>query len=446
MTRFTGLNSTRLTSTGGPSDNGGIKSLNGVYLAKVVEHADPDYEGHVWVELVNHQRLSDKDTPEDRRSFVKIRRPMPFGGSISGGNYSNSYGATFPPPSPGTEVVVAFTGQEQEGFLMGIMPESTRNTNVPGIPASEIDGESGTVGATLDTSPDKTQDGNKRTRHPIANANAVQGIGLDAARGVSSSGMRRESPSTVAGFLTPGGHGLVLDDGTTAYAEGTNYTPDKSREAGKSNLVRLRSGSGAQILLNDSAGIVYIINQNGSGWIQLDSSGNLDIYAGGSISMRATQDFNLYVDGDFNVDADTVNLNARGSGVKIHSATGGVDVYSTKDIKLTTDANMHIKAPGNTRVTSGMIDLNGPAAATASKPGPNNLTTNTGVKQSTSGRVPEHEPWGGHLTNEMYLPSQARSNTTDTTSKDYNLAQLSGGGPVGGTGGAAGTAPKVGPQ
>jgi hypothetical protein len=46
----------------------------------------------------------------------------------------------------------------------------------------------------------------------------------------------------------------------------------------------------------------------------------------------------------------------------------------------------------------------------------------------------------------MYLPSQARSNTTDTTSKDYNLAQLSGGGPVGGTGGAAGTAPKVGPQ
>lgn len=447
MTKFSGTNSSykpHKASDSGPT--GGISSHSGIYIAKVVEVADPDYEGHIWVEIVGGQRLSNKDTPEDRRNYTKIRRPMPFGGSISGGNYSNNYGAAFPPPAPGSEVIVGFSGTDQEGFLLGVMPESTRNTNIPGIPASEIDGESGTVGATLDTSPGKTQDGNKRTRHPIANANAVQGIGLDAARGVSSSGMRRESPSTVAGFLTPGGHGLVFDDGTTAYAEGTNYTPDKSREPGKSNLVRLRSGSGAQILLNDSAGIVYIINQNGSGWIQLDSSGNLDIYAGGSISMRATQDFNLYVDGDFNVDADTVNLNARGSGVKIHSATGGVDVYSTKDIKLTTDANMHIKASGNTRVTSGMIDLNGPAAATAGKPGPNNLTTNTGVKQSTAGRVPEHEPWGGHLTNEMYLPSQARSNTTDTTSKDYNLAQLSGGGPVGGTGGAAGAAPKVGPQ
>jgi uncharacterized protein (DUF2345 family) len=239
----------------------------------------------------------------------------------------------------------------------------------------------------------------------------------------------------------------VFDDGTTAYAEGKNYTPDKSREPGQSNLIRLRSGSGAQILLNDSAGIVYIINQNGSGWIQLDSAGNLDIYAGGSISMRATQDFNLYVDGDFNVDADSVNLNARGSsGVKIHSAGGGVDVYSTKDIKLTTDANMHIKAPGNTRVTSGMIDLNGPAAAAAGKPGSNNLTTNTTIKKSSAGRVPEHEPWGGHLTSEMKLPAQAKSKPAETTAKDYNLAKLSGGGAIGSTGGSAGVAPKVGPQ
>ena len=123
-----------------------------------------------------------------------------------------------------------------------------------------------------------------------------------------------------------------------------------------------------------------------------------------------------------------------------------IEGKSQMDIKLTTDANMHIKAPGNTRVTSGMIDLNGPAAATASKPSTQNLTVNTGVKQSTLGRVPEHEPWGGHLSNEMYLPSQATSKATELTSKDYNLAQLSGGGAIGSTGGSAGKSPKVGPQ
>ena len=49
---------------------------------------------------------------------------------------------------------------------------------------------------------------------------------------------------------------------------------------------------GAQIL-NDSAGIFYPINQNGSGWIQMDSNGNIDIRGEGNITRRKRSTYTL---------------------------------------------------------------------------------------------------------------------------------------------------------
>jgi hypothetical protein len=424
--RHSGLNTqfTGVRTSVNPGITGEFNNLTGLYSAKIVDNVDENFEGHVWVELLGQNRPSDKDSKEERHSYHKIRRPMPFGGNPEGTNFTNSYGAVFQPPTPGTEVLVGFTGQSQEGFLLGVMPIPTKNTQVPGLPIGQLEGSDG-VGSVLDNSNNSDNTGDTYVRHPIANANTLQGVRLDGARGVGSSGSRRESPINVSGFLTAAGHSIVMDDGTTAFNEDRSLTPDKNRQPGKNNLIRIRSGSGAQILLNDSAGIVYIINQNGSGWIQLDSFGNVDIYAGGTISMRAESDINFYADGSFNVDADTVNIKARGgNGVKIESATGGTDIYSNKDFKVTTDTNGHIKATGNIRVTSSLIDLNGPRAATASKTTANNLTVNTGVKQSIGSRVPEHEPWGGHLVNESIVAAQAPNSTTNLTATDINLSNI----------------------
>jgi uncharacterized protein (DUF2345 family) len=233
-----------------------------------------------------------------------------------------------------------------------------------------------------------------------------------------------------------------MDDGTLPVKEGASIAPDKSREAGKSNLIRIRSGSGAQFLINDSAGIVYLINQNGSSWIQMDSAGNVDIYAQGSVSMHAETDFNLHVGGDFNLDADGVNIKSRGSdGIKLESGAGGVDLYSNKELRLFSNIDIHQKAIGSIRMsTGGMIDLNGPPAATASKTTPNNITTNRGVKESTAGRVPEHEPWGAHTETDTVVPAQAPSSSTLTT-KDYDLSKPTG---ASGQGAATGAAPKTG--
>ena len=84
-------------------------------------------------------------------------------------------------------------------------------------------------------------------------AHAGQGLGLDSIRGLSSSSFRRESPTQVLGMNTPGGHSLIMDDGTLPNSE-TCLTPDKDRKGGKSNLVRLASAGGAQVLMHDSTG------------------------------------------------------------------------------------------------------------------------------------------------------------------------------------------------
>ena len=144
------------------------------------------------------------------------------------------------------------------------------------------------------------------------------------------------------------------------------------------------------MLFNDTAGIVYVINQAGNSWVQLSSDGKIDIYSSGDISMHTENDLNFHVGGDFALDADSINLKARGSdGCKVETATGEFNLHSNKDIKLTTDLNLHLKASGNARTTAALIDLNGPAATAATKTTNNNISVNRTVKQSITGRVPD---------------------------------------------------------
>lgn len=423
--KFTGSNR---DSLGVPAvyhsgDRAGFMMANGIFLAKVVDVASGDYDQAIYVELVGQQTFGDRDTREQRHQFQKVRTVSPFGGTITGRDTTVSYGSCFPPPGPGTEVLVGFTGNDSVGFLLGVLPQTGRNSSVPGLPVSQIEGEQG-IGASID--PGADQDQNIRPRHPVANAVAAQGLGLDPARGIGSSGSRRESPTNVAGFLTPGGHSFVMDDGTVAYKEGENYVPDQSRKEGQSNLMRLRSAGGAQMLFNDTEGIVYINNQNGSSWIQMDSDGNVDIYAQGSISYHTEQDFNLYAGGDINLDADTFNIKARGAaGIQAETATGPMQFKSNKDIRLTTDLNLQLKAGGYGRIsTDGMLDLNGPTALGAVGPTSGSLASNRTVKESINPRVPEHEPWGGHTVQaDTQIAAQAPA-SAQTTAKDYDVSNV----------------------
>jgi len=403
---------------------GAIMQLNGVFVAKVVAIKDDTFQGHINVELIGHQVITEKDNDDVRRQYHRVRRMMNFGGSIQDSGYSNQYGMITHPPAPGSEVLVAFTGADQEGFLLGVLPDAGRASQIPGLPAHELaEGGQTTIGPSLDAGV-AVSDTTEKVRHPVSDQLAIQGLGLDSVRGLTSSGSRRESPINLFGFNTPGGHSFVMDDGTRNDED--VLVADKNRSAGENKLMRWRSKGGAQVLINDTSNIVYIGNHDGTSWIQMNSAGDIDVYSESRISLHSEDDFNLYVGGTFNLDADNINIKSRGSeGIKIENATGELNVHSAKDIKLTTDMNGHIKARGNVRIsTDGLIDLNGPPATPATKTVTQNLTSNTTVKKSIAGRVPEHEPWGGHTEEQSNIAVQAPSSITNKTAKDYNLNKL----------------------
>lgn len=401
----------------------GLNPYKGVKLAKVVDVVDDRYEGYMYVDIIGSGRLGKVDSKEEKQKFTRVRRAQPFGGSYQANDHTRSFGMSSQPPAPGTEVLVAFTGQDQEGIVIGVLPDATRNSSYPDNATSFVEGESNSAGPTFDAGVQKTQDKNARPRHPLAGALGKQGLGLDSVRGLSSSSARRESPSNVFGFNTPTGHSFVMDDGTVKPSEFSN-SPDTDRQAGDSNLIRLRSAGGAQMLFNDTAGIVYVINQAGNSWVQLSADGKIDIYSSGDISMHTENDLNFHVGGDFALDADAINIKARGSdGIKMETATGEVNLHSNKDIKLTTDLNLHLKAVGNSRTTAALIDLNGPPASEATKTTNNNISVNRTVKQSITGRVPEAEPWGGHTEQQTKIASAASSDL-NLAGKDIDIANI----------------------
>jgi len=395
--------------------HGALNTLMGVFLGKVVSVKDDTYQNQIYVEIIGQETLSNKGE-EDKKIYHKVRRLMSFGGAFHHPDASNDYGMMAPPPEEGSEVLVAFTGMEQEGYLLGVLSDLGRNAQIPGL-SSGITRE-GTIAPAFELDV-KSTDGIVRTRHDQSEKLAEQGLLLDPVRGLTSSGGRRESPINLFGVQTPGGHSLVLDDGTRN--DDKHLVPDKARIPGKNDLVRLRTRQGAQVLMHDSTGIVYIINQDGSAWIQMSKNGDIDVYSENKISMHCENDFNLHVGGDFNLDAENININSRGSaGIHMRAVDGEVNILSAKDMNLTSDRNGNILVKGHLKVTAKLIDLNGPKAERAYFPKLRNQTQNLTVKQSMSSRVPEHEPWGGHVEQECIVASQAPGKL-GATSKDHNV-------------------------
>jgi len=196
----------------------------------------------------------------------------------------------------------------------------------------------------------------------IAEAIVKQGLINDPLRGAGSSGARRESPSEVFGILTPGprdpanfdnrlgGHQFVMDDNID------------------SRMIRLRTAMGHQILMDDTSGVMYLINKKGTAWVELSDNGDIHLYADGDINMRAHGNYNVRADKNVNIEAgQDFNIKAAGDYTDTYvgqgSGTGGnVRIEAAKDItQLAEDnvmitansKNMDLKAAKNMSITSG---------------------------------------------------------------------------------------------
>ena len=211
-------------------------------------------------------------------------------------------------------------------------------------------------------------------------------------------------------WTTPGFSSISMDD-----------RPENAR-------IRLRTGSGHQIILDDTNERIYISTVEGNNWIEMDQSGNIDIYAARRVSIHSAMDVNITTDGTFRVNAkqgihldseqevritskqDThiksySTLRAESSGDTNIQSGGDTNISTGKNLNASSTGNVNINAIGvgawttgsslnlsagsNILMTATEIDMNGATAATAAVA----AVANASDAYFTN-RVPEHEPWG----------------------------------------------------
>jgi hypothetical protein len=153
--------------------------------------------------------------------------------------------------------------------------------------------------------------------------------------------------SKVYGMTSPGMHTLMMDD--RAF----------------NNRLKLRSTSGHMILLDDTNERIYVATSKGNNWIEMDSSGNIDIYSKRRVSVHAEDDINFSTDASFRVKAkkgiymyagDTpgtpLGSNIPPDGQIRIQSSDDMHIYSDKNIREFAKESIYMEATNNFEVTS----------------------------------------------------------------------------------------------
>ena len=382
-----------------------------------------------------------------------------------------SYGFWMVPPDIDTKVLVMFAnGDINNGFWIGCIFEDYMNHMTPGIASSEkFVGNQQENDRVYQYEMDKTpvaEPQRKAETNLIARGNTSadvdntyryrpihtpqtdvlikQGLEKDDVRGHTSSSARRETPSQVFGISTPGpidfagqqtspresinrhgltygstskdtykkvshsrlgGHQFVMDDGTPAVNVNNQIVQPITNE-----LIRLRTRSGAQLLLHNTEGLVYITNNSATAWIEFTQDGKIDIYAKDSVSIHTENDMNFRADRDINLEAGrNINIKATGQNTEENIAigattTGRVHIEAQGNYELVIGTDGLIKAGDNIKTYAGTdfnvntgneIHMN--TSGKVSSNVVSSLNTHyTSKKTSIMKRIPTQEPWEDH--------------------------------------------------
>ena len=479
------------------TDSGVATRNPGPYIARVIEHLDSLYLGGLRVELLKTSEAGNIGETVGQTVEVYYASPFYGTTNSQNGPRKNddyastqkSYGWWAVPPDPGSLVLVTFVeGSRDFGYWFACIPEKGMTFMLPGgQPATEqLTGQvpSDLKGKRLPAGEynkvlTKPQTNNLlKYKRPIndefVNQLLEQGLVEDDIRGITSTSAQRETPSAVVGFSSPGpldkrggkptapiglkeskanipvsrlgSSSIVIDDGDdklirkgspadTPYEyinkEASESGGDVTRPANE--MIRLRTRTGAQILMNTSEDLIYINNSKGTCWIEMTSNGKLDVYAQDTISFHTEVDMNFTADRDINFEAGRninmiVNENIFQSVAKNYELLVGIDgkikcknnleTTVTNDMLTTVANEIGIKSSKDLKITSGGtvwidggpdVQLNGgESAAEATLP----------LKAKFPKRVPQHEPWDGH---ENWNPPETlpdKTEAVDTESQD----------------------------
>ena len=370
--------------------------LNGIYVGEVINNSDAQHNGRITVKIpefgADTERIVLLTTPFGGNTEIKtaIKNPTIEEGSAV------TYGMWPQPPEIGSNILVGYTGSMEQGFFLGYLPPKDRNATMGGNASNQAYDRDGNIilsqtteKNSLDASDPETKAAKQKQLSQLLEA----GLILDYARGHSQSSARRESPSKVFGITTKGGHTISMDD----HEENDN--------------IRIRTSGGNQILMDDTSGFIFISNNKGNAWIEMDADGRVDVYSKGGVSIATDGDYNVHAKGSINMQADQgVNIKSTGSeGLKLESSTGSIDVHSNLDINNNADGNINITAGPSYILKAELVEINGPQPGETSKAAVQAQTINTNVTESISSRVPEHHPWKGVSVREKIVTGKGNS-------------------------------------
>lgn len=140
----------------------------------------------------------------------------------------------------------------------------------------------------------------------------------------------------VYGMTTPGFHALTMDD-----------RPANCR-------IRVRTTSGAQILLDDTNERIYVSTPQGNNYFEMDyTTGNVEGYSKGRFSWHAEDDINLTSDKTIRMHAKQ-GIHAVAGEQKVAVADENLsEVLQAGEIRLHSMHDMHVYSDKNIRTTSG---------------------------------------------------------------------------------------------
>lgn len=417
----------------------------GPYMAEVKSIGDPTKNNKVKVALLDSSMV-DKNDPA---FWIDVTITTPHYGmtphstrhtsrSLMLHDSGSSYGLTVPEPDIGTQCLVAFAnGDRAKGYIIAFIPNQFQNTTTTGR------GTTKPKGKIAFTEADKTEFEGTGIAFPVLERNLktiqestfkaiqtvvwgfdklmatilkTQGLLFDTTRGTTTTSPERQSPNSAIGMSSKGrpipdpeDNPDILDKyknnpSDLTYPEidilhrkpGHSLTLDDGAIDGSNNLIRLRSGKGAQILLHDKKDLIYIANSQGTAWVELTSDGKIDIFANDSISVHTKGDFNFTADRNFNVTAENINM----------MASGNTDIVTTGITSIDSGETIGLRATGNILQKGAQIHMNSDG---------NLPPAHTGELVA---RIPNHEPWGQHEDGFPYgfkLTETAAGNTSQVS-------------------------------
>lgn len=418
------------------SGTGAVPTAFPVYEGFIHSNKDYSRTGRIKVRipaLEDYQRSEDTKGEEPTETgstgqgkhFVDVRWMSPFFGYTDYDRAPNgdpttyqgtvkSYGMWMVPPDKGAPVIVLFIGgNTNDGIAIG-SPVGNQNHAVPGIGANYAYPDKEIAAVTERSPADQNADKKVRPEHMLNKFLDFQGLAMDGIRGQSTSSTKRETPSRVFGILSPGQHQFVMDDGIlTDNGETTEDANDYTAvyaDEGNPNVnsfLRLRTAKGGQILIHDTAELIYLINPKGNAWVEMNGLGKIDVYGEGDISVHSEGAINLKADKEVNIEGSHINMRATEGEVKIQSEMSHVEITAKENFNVTADLNGNILIAGHLKEQASRIDMNGPEPERACEPTRYLHSGNRSVKDSIASRVPEHEPWAYHDYREMPAPVEA---------------------------------------